>query len=166
MLDDKVNAMIKPEDILGKEWFQEALGIVLVALVAFTVLKIVKRWLHKLGKSGGLFYTVIRIFVWSIALLVVLSNLGYDISSLIAGLGITGIALALAAQETLSNAFGSLSILIDKPFKTGDPIRVDKYEGTVLSIGLRSTLLETKEKTIVSIPNKIVASSPIENLKK
>ncbi len=154
------------EDILDHAWIQETLGILLVVLASIVFLMIVKRWLHKLGKSGGLFYTVVRIFVWSLALLVVLSNLGYDISSLIAGLGITGIALALAAQETLSNAFGSLSILIDKPFKVGDPIRVDKYEGEVLSIGLRSTILETKEKTRVSIPNKIVASSPVENLKK
>ncbi len=158
--------MRKLEDILDHAWIQETLGILLVVLTSMVILMIVKRWLHKLGKSGGLFYTVVKIFVWSLALLVVLSNLGYDISSLIAGLGITGIALALAAQETLSNAFGSLSILIDKPFKVGDPIRVDKYEGHVLSIGLRSTILETKEKTKVSIPNKIVASSPIENLKK
>lgn len=139
------------------------LQILLVAALAQLLLSLLKRWLKKLGRSTGILFTVCKFLVWSLVLLVVMSNLGYDISSLIAGLGITGIALALAAQETLSNAFGSLSILADKPFKVGDDIRVSEYEGKVLSIGLRSTRIQTKKGT-VTIPNKLVASVPVETL--
>lgn len=156
--------MINLQELVQTEWFQLGLGIFTVVLLAQVFLLLLKRWLKKLGKTSGPFLSASKFLVWALVILVVLSNLGYNISSLIAGLGITGIALALAAQETLSNAFGSLSILADKPFKVGDHIRVDQYEGKVLNIGLRSTRLQTEKNSVVSIPNKMVASLPVENL--
>ncbi len=131
--------------------------VVGVFVVAWFILRFLKRYC-------GPFFWVCRIAVWGFAVILVLSNLGYDVTSLVAGLGIGGVALALAAQETLSNAFGYLSIIIDKPFKVGHEITVDKYTGKVLSMGLRSTRIQTKDKVVVYIPNKTMAALPIENL--
>lgn len=128
-----------------------------VFLVSWFILRFLKRYC-------GPFFWVCRIAIWGFAVILVLSNLGYNVTSLVAGLGIGGVALALAAQETLSNAFGYLSIVIDKPFKVGHEITVDKYTGKVLSMGLRSTRIETKDKVVVYIPNKTMAALPIENL--
>jgi len=82
----------------------------------------------------------------------------------VAGLGIGGVALALAAQKTVENLFGSISILADQPFLVGDTIRVDTIEGTVEVIGLRSTRIRTVERTLVIIPNGKLADMRIESL--
>jgi len=106
---------------------------------------------------------VSKIIIWALAILLIAGNLGYNITSLLAGLGVGGLAFALAAQETLSNAFGSLSILSDQPFKVGDWIKLGDVQGSVLEVGLRSTRIKTIDNKIVSIPNKITADSVIEN---
>ena len=87
-----------------------------------------------------------------------------NVATIIAGLGIGGIAVALAAQDTLQNLLGSFTIFADKPFVVGDVVRVDKYEGTIEKVGFRSTLLRTLDKTLVIIPNKKMIDSPLENL--
>jgi len=96
--------------------------------------------------------------------MVALSQLGYPVTTVIAGLGIGGVALALAAQKTVENLFGSISILADQPFGVGDTIRVDTIEGTVETIGLRSTRLRTVERTLIIIPNGKLADMRIESL--
>lgn len=105
-----------------------------------------------------------QVFLWILALILILSELGVDVTSLVTGLGIGGIALALAAQETLSNFIASLSILSDRPFRVGDLIKIQEYTGTVQGIGLRSTRLKTSSQTIVSIPNKVLANTLVENI--
>ena len=87
-----------------------------------------------------------------------------NVATIIAGLGIGGIAVALAAQDTLQNLLGSFTIFADKPFVVGDLVRIDKYEGTIEKVGFRSTLLRTLDKTMVVIPNKKMVDSPLENL--
>ncbi|MBC7743828.1 MAG: mechanosensitive ion channel [Flavobacterium sp.] len=87
-----------------------------------------------------------------------------NVATIIAGLGIGGIAIALAAQDTLQNLLGSFTIFADKPFVVGDTIRFDKYEGTIEKVGFRSTLLRTLDKTLVIIPNKKLVDTPLENL--
>ncbi|MBT5824027.1 mechanosensitive ion channel family protein [Candidatus Peregrinibacteria bacterium] len=104
-----------------------------------------------------------RIILWVFAALLIASNLGYNINSLIAGLGVGGIAFALGAQQTLSNIFGSISLLVDQPFKIGDWIEVNDVSGTVLEIGLRSTKIETINMSIVSMPNETLAQATISN---
>jgi MscS family membrane protein len=105
-----------------------------------------------------------KFIIWSIATLLIISNLGYDIASLIAGLGLGGLAFALAAQETLSNTFGSISVLLDQPFKVGDYVKIGtEVEGTILEVGMRSTRIQTLDRNVVHVPNKIVASVAIEN---
>ncbi len=86
-----------------------------------------------------------------------------NVATIIAGLGIGGIAVALAAQDTLQNLLGSFTIFADKPFVVGDLVKVDKFEGTVEKVGFRSTLLRTLDKTMVIIPNKKMTDTPLEN---
>jgi MscS family membrane protein len=105
-----------------------------------------------------------KVVVGALALMFALSELGYPVTTVIAGLGIGGIALALAAQKTVENLFGSVSILADQPFGVGDTIRVDGVEGTVETIGLRSTRMRTIDRTLVIIPNGKLADMRIESL--
>lgn len=105
-----------------------------------------------------------KVVVGALALMVALSELGYPVTTVIAGLGIGGVALALAAQKTVEHLFGSISILADQPFGVGDTIRVDGIEGTVETIGLRSTRLRTVERTLVIIPNGKLADMRVESL--
>ena len=105
-----------------------------------------------------------KVVVAALALMVALSELGYPVTTVIAGLGIGGVALALAAQKTVENLFGSVSILADQPFGVGDTIKVDGVEGTVETIGLRSTRMRTVERTLVIIPNGKLADMRIESL--
>ena len=106
--------------------------------------------------------TVVSIitFLWMVQLM------GYKVSALLAGLGIGGLAVALALQDTLSNLFASIIILLDQPFRIGDRIKVESVDGVVEEIGLRSTRIRTLSKTLVSIPNKIVAGTTIDNVDK
>lgn len=93
-----------------------------------------------------------------------LHNLGVQVTSLIAGLGIGGLAVALAAQETLSNFFASLVILADRPFQLGDLVTVGEVTGTVEQVGLRSTRIRTVDRSLVTVPNSKLAGTNIRNL--
>ncbi|MDQ8185981.1 mechanosensitive ion channel family protein [Pelagicoccus sp. SDUM812002] len=105
-----------------------------------------------------------RIFLIVVAVVLVVQNLGYSVGSLLAGMGIGGLALALAAQESLANFFGSVSIVADRPFKVGDWIQVgSRVDGDVEEIGLRSTKVRTWSKSLMTIPNKVLANEIIEN---
>lgn len=86
----------------------------------------------------------------------------FDVRTTVAGLGIGGLAVALAAQKTLANLFGAISIGVDRPFREGDYIKVGEVEGTVEAIGLRSTRLRTLDRTVVSIPNGDLADTRAE----
>ncbi len=106
-----------------------------------------------------------KIMVIVIFVFVVLGTVfNLNIATLIAGLGIGGLAIALAAQDTLQNLLGSFTIFADKPFTVGDLVRIQGYEGTIEKVGFRSTLLRTIDKTLVNIPNKKMIDSPLENL--
>jgi MscS family membrane protein len=98
------------------------------------------------------------------AFIIIIDKFGYDISSLVAGLGIGGLAFALAAKDLLGNVFGGVTIFTDKPFKTGQMIKLGKYTGTVKEIGLRRTKLLTLDGTNVIIPNSKINGDFIENV--
>jgi MscS family membrane protein len=99
-----------------------------------------------------------------IGIVVVLSELGYSVTNIITGLGLGGVALALAAQKTVEHLFGSVSILADQPFRVGDYIKVDGIEGSVEHIGFRSTRIRTLDRTLVILPNGKLADMRIENV--
>lgn len=95
--------------------------------------------------------------------LMIAQSLGADVKAFLAGLGIGGLAFALAAQDTIANVFGSIVVAIDQPFKIGEFVQIGSLTGTVEDIGLRSTKLRTPQRTLIIIPNKSVASDPVTN---
>lgn len=105
-----------------------------------------------------------RVIVLLIGTLVFLQNIGINVTALIAGLGVGGIAIAFAAQNTVANVFGTITILLDMPFRIGNKIRVNGAEGVVEGIGFRSTQIRTATNTLVYIPNSVIANSQIDNL--
>jgi MscS family membrane protein len=105
-----------------------------------------------------------KFVVAAFAFVAVLAELGYPVTSIITGLGIGGIALALAAQKTVENLFGAFSLAIDQPFREGDVIQVDGISGTVESIGLRSTRIRTVDRTLITIPNGKLAEMRVETI--
>lgn len=107
--------------------------------------------------------TIIRIAVVIIGAIVIAENLQYDVTGLIAGLGIGGIAIALAAQETISNFFGSLVLLIEQPFRADDRVEIENVKGIVKEIGLRSTKIFTDDESLITLPNSTIAKAAILN---
>lgn len=105
-----------------------------------------------------------KILVGALGVGFFLQMLGYPLSGIIAGLGIGGLAVALAAQDSLSGFFSSIILFMDKPFMVGDLVQIGSTTGIVEEIGLRSTRIRTMNKTLVSIPNKEVVDSTIDNL--
>jgi MscS family membrane protein len=104
-----------------------------------------------------------RYIIWFIAFLLILSYLEIDITPLIAGAGIFGLAVALAAQDLISNFFGGALILIDKPFKVNDRVKIEDHLGDVVSIGPRSTRIKTLDYQLLTIPNSKIANSIVTN---
>ena len=103
--------------------------------------------------------TVFAVF----AVLMTAQSLGADVKAFLAGLGIGGLAFALAAQDTIANIFGSVVVAIDQPFKIGETVRIGAFIGTVEDIGLRSTKLRAVDKSLIIIPNKTVAAEAVTN---
>ncbi len=135
------------------------------------ITKILERFFKSKNIPVGLGYIpffnkLIKFLIVVFALIFVLQEWGYNIGAIITGLGIGGLAVALAARDTLANLFGSLIILFDKPFQIGDWIVIGNIEGTVEDIGFRSTKIRTFAQALVSVPNSKVANESIINWSK
>jgi MscS family membrane protein len=110
-----------------------------------------------LGKNA------IKLFVTVIFALIVLQNLGVDLTAVFAGIGVGGLAIAFASQKAVENLIGGLSLILDNPIKVGDNCRFENQSGTVEEIGIRSTRIRTQERTLITIPNASFAQTKIEN---
>lgn len=108
----------------------------------------------------------LKVFIVIIAVLVTSQNLGLNVTGLIASLSIGGLAIGLAAQDTLANLFGAVAVLGDKPFQVGDRIQLDTIDGTVESIGFRSTRVRNLNGHLVTVPNKTMGNATIINISK
>lgn len=106
----------------------------------------------------------ILVLVWVIGIITALSNIGVDINALWGTLGIGGVALALAAQDTVKNILGAITIFTDKPFGIGDTINVNGIEGTVVDVGMRSTRIKGYDQRITTIPNYKITDSNIVDI--
>jgi len=106
----------------------------------------------------------LKVFVVAVAALITLDNIGVNITAAIASLSIGGLAVGLAAQDTLANLFGGISIFLDKPFQIGDRVQVDGVDGPVESIGLRSTRVRNLDGHLITIPNKTMGNATITNI--
>jgi MscS family membrane protein len=107
---------------------------------------------------------ILKFAIFVIGVLAVLGNLGFNMSTALAGLGIGGLAIGFGAQKTIENLFGGVSVLGDEVFRVGDVCRFGDRTGVVEDIGLRSTRIRTEERTLVAIPNGVVATINLENL--
>ena len=116
-----------------------------------------RRSLASVAESVG------HLVVALLAAFVVAGLFGLNLNGLIAGLGITGLALALSARDSVANIFGAISIIIDQPFNVGDWILVEDIEGEVVQIGLRTTLIRSSADTLITVPNSNLVNSPVEN---
>jgi len=113
---------------------------------------------------GDLIKKSLRVFIIIVGVVMVIDNLGYNIGGILATLGIGGAAFAFAAKDTIANIYGSIALALDRPFQVGDWIQVgDRVDGDVEEIGLRSTKVRTWPKTVISIPNAVLANEMINN---
>jgi len=112
---------------------------------------------------GNFILAIIRAIVIAIGFGSLLQVWGINVAGLVAGLGIGGLAFALAAKDTAANLFGSIALLFDKSIRIGEWIRIDGVEGTVEDIGMRTTKIRSFEKSLIMLPNQLIANSPIEN---
>jgi MscS family membrane protein len=162
-----------PESV--RFWIDRGLDSLFIALIAWalgrTADAAVLRCAPRLGLPGKnetdiqpLLRRLINALTLIVAAVLILRVLGYNISALLAGLGIGGAAVALASKDTLSNILGSITVFMDKPFRINDRIKIGDYDGFVTEMGIRTSRLRTLENRIVSIPNSLFASTPIENI--
>ncbi len=108
--------------------------------------------------------TVLRIAATLTAVLILAESYGYSITTLVAGLGLGGLAVALAAQDTLANLLGWAAVIVDRPFTVGDWVLVGDTEGTVEQVGLRATRIRTFYDSVISVPNRSVANAVVDNM--
>ncbi|WP_457600388.1 mechanosensitive ion channel family protein [Hydrogenivirga sp.] len=126
------------------------------------------RFAEKFGKEfsrevGGFFIKVSKAFVIVVGGVAVLQEWGINVSALLASLGLGGLAFALAAKDTAANLFGGLTVLADKSMKVGDWIKIGDVEGIVEDIGLRTTKIRSFEKSLITVPNQVLANRSLEN---
>lgn len=147
----------------------QALGAFLFCLLLGEILLLVgclgcRRLLAEAPQYATLLHQWVQGIFGFIGVLTAANNLGYSIGSLVTALGIGGTALAFAAQKTLAELWAALSLLLDKPFKKGDHITIKgNISGEVVSLGLRSTRIRTKEGSLTIIPNSVMVAECIEN---
>ena len=167
------------ENVKNIEFFQTAfriIAIIIIAKIFVHILTSKKSWVRKTqekinvarGKEKDSSNTeflakIIKTIIYTIAVFLVIQELGFDLKGLIAGLGIGTVVITLAAQDTAKNLFGGLVIFLDNPFKVGDYIQLSTYTGTVEEITFRSTAIRTLDNSLLHIPNSEVSAVAITN---
>ncbi len=161
---------------LSRTFIERALGLIFFLAVAWAgavvVDLIAERWRSRLDpRVQSVSYSVLplgrqvlKLSLFLAAILGVLSVWGYNTTAILAGLGVGGIAIALAAQKTIEDLFGGVSLIGDRPVLVGDVCRFGDRTGTVMHIGLRSTRIRTPDRTVISVPNGQFSSMALENI--
>ena len=161
----------------AKLYLSKGLILIVAASLTWLAVKLIELLLDLWKRRGAQdtdrrfddqLFSVLRIslytFVIVVAILVTAQNLGINITAVITSLSIGGLAVGLAAQDTLANLFGAVAVFIDKPFRVGDEIKLDAAEGKVESVGLRSTRVRNPNGHLVTVPNKTMGTASITNL--
>ena len=161
---------------LERTFLERALGLSLALAAAWAGAVVINltadRWHSSLDpRTQAVSYSVLplgrqilKLAIFLIAILSVLSAWGYNTTAILAGIGVGGIAIALAAQKTIEDLFGGVSVISDRPVLVGDVCRFGDRTGTVMHIGLRSTRIRTADRTVVSVPNAQFATMTLENI--
>ncbi|MDD2935118.1 MAG: mechanosensitive ion channel family protein [Candidatus Pacebacteria bacterium] len=162
-------------------WFKTAIGVILTLVVIYQIVAVTKILTEyilnkKVAKNDedeesvdaaiNIIGKIVQFALWLVGLLMILSNLGINITSLVAGLGIGGIAIAFALQSILEDLFSSFTIFFDKPFKVGDFIIVGGDAGTVEKIGIKTSRIRTVQGEELVVSNKELTSTRIQNFKR
>ena len=179
MITEILNYADKIEAALKTLKFGFIIGIIINVIIAIALFKVTDIFIRKLKEhtqksdstalSSHLIPILDKIIKFLILFFIVASFLqsnGYSIISLIAGFGITGLAVGFAAQQTIADFFGTLAIIADKIYKLGDYVKIGEIEGTVEDINLLSTKIRTLDDFIVSIPNNNISATLITNISK
>jgi small-conductance mechanosensitive channel len=166
ILPDSMNWVYNPDYILS---FYIIISAWIISTFLHSIIHIYGRAIAERSESDmddrlvDLLELIIRYVIWFAAIMAIFKIFEIDVTPLLAGAGIAGIAVALAAQDLISNFFGGAIITVDKPFKVGDRIRIDDFYGDVVSVGTRSTRLRTLDYQIVTLPNSKLTSNVIIN---
>lgn len=160
------------ENIISKGFL-----VIVAASITYLLLKLVDilltRWMNKLSASDDrslndqllpILRGALKTFIVVIAVLVTSQNLGLNITGVLASLSVVGLALGLAAQDTVANLFGAATVFLDKPFKVGDRVQLEGVDGTVEQIGIRSTRVRNLDGYLVTVPNKTMGNATITNV--
>jgi MscS family membrane protein len=179
MLDEILAYSDKITKILTTFKVSMFLGIVINIIIIYVLFKLTDVFMRNLKKHFSsnensspinhiipIFEKIIKFLIVFVIVASFLQSQGYSLTSLIAGFGITGLAVGFAAQQTIASMFGTIGILADKVYKIGDYIKVNNTEGTVEAINLRSTKIRTLDNFLVTVPNDIMADSIVENISK
>lgn len=119
------------------------------------------------GESSINFITkIIRVLIYIIGTFIIISELGYDLSGIITGLGLSGVVIALAAQDIAKNLFAGFAVLTDKTFVVGDYIETEKFSGNIEDISFRSTRIRTTDNSLITVPNSILSDGQVINWSK
>ena len=165
-----------PQDVM--KWFNKAFKIAMICIVSkglaniFEPKSILMEKISKSNRIGGnrtlanFIGKIVKVIIYLAAGVLIISELGYNLNGLIAGLGLSSVVIALAAQDIAKSLFAGASILLDKPFVVGDWIQASGYEGTVVDITFKSTRLKTTEDTVVTIQNSKLSEESIVNYAK
>jgi MscS family membrane protein len=166
---------LAPPSALPRMYMERALAMAFFLGLAWAgtaaVDYVAERWRSRLDpRMKAMTYSVlplgrqvVKLSLFLIAILAVVSAWGYNTATILAGLGVGGIAVALAAQKTIENLFGGISVIGDRPVLVGDFCRFGAHIGTVMHIGLRSTRIRTLDRTILSVPNSQFSATELEN---
>ncbi|MDR3246985.1 MAG: mechanosensitive ion channel family protein [Prevotellaceae bacterium] len=148
---------------------ENAFKILIAINITWLISKFANALISEYGKRVDnkllpLIRRTVLILVWVIGVVTALNNVGIEIDAILGTLGIGGVAVALAAQDTIKNIFGGITIYTDAPFRIGDIVQFDSYEGTVQDIGVRSTRILTYEQRLVTVPNYKLMDASVVNI--
>ena len=178
MIDEAVSFADKLDKVFAAFKINLIAGTIINIILIIVLFKLTDIFTNKLKnkfiKSGDsplpvdhiipLVTKVIKFLIAFILIASFLQSQGYSLTSLIAGFGITGLAVSFAAQQTIASIFGTIALLSDKVYKIGDYVKINDLEGTVEGISIRSTKIRSLENFIVTVPNDMVANSIISNV--
>lgn len=158
-------------------WFARLTVVAVAVSVVMVVLKavdaVVGIWRRTLPEDGDrafndhfllLISKAAKVIIGIIAVFTVLGHLGFDIRTALASVSVLGLAVGLAAQDTIANLFGAVSVFLDKPFKIGERVRIGEADGTIEEMGMRSTRIRSLDGFLVTVPNKEVGNARIVNI--
>lgn len=160
-IDDRFGHLLR-----GAGWFVAFWGLARATVVGFEGARAAALTRQSVGLAGmlPLAQRISQVVLYGLGVVALLGELGFQVTSLLAGLGIGGLAFAFGAQKTVEHLFGSIAIGVDQPFRVGDFVSVEGVVGTVEAIGARSTRVRTLDRTLVSFPNGKLAETRSESI--